>query len=276
MKPYRTAIVVILFLLFESCALFKGSKTKETDPTIVEKDTLISEMQMLLDSIDGKLYPISTMQALFTGDYEGNSTQLPLKGVIRISKGRFIWISIRPAMAIEASRILITTDSIRVMDRLNNQYYSESFSLIEEKFNFKANYEILESVFIGKMFLYPNSKSIKDYQKTKVSDSSSIFLITNGRINENPNFNHIVSFNKTTLLLQENKILFSGNHQKIQIFYDDYKSIDNKMHYSKMALSGENEKEHFNLKCTFDHFVFNTELTAPFKVPENYKRSKYR
>ena len=36
-----------------------------------------------------------------------------------------IWLSISPLLGIEAVRVLLTKDSVKALDRLNNIYYSE-------------------------------------------------------------------------------------------------------------------------------------------------------
>jgi hypothetical protein len=274
MKHYQSATVIILFFLIESCALFKGNKSTIQEQTRVENDTIIDEMQALIDSINGQLYAFSTMQAVFIGDYVDQSSNLPLKGVIRISHDHFIWISIRPAMAIEASRILINKDSILILDRLNNQYYSESYRFIEDKFKIKANFEMLESIFSGKMFFYPTTTNRKEYLRDDMCDSCMFFKLYKSRENDDRGIEHYALYNKSSLLLKENRIQFTETHQSIEILYDDYKVIDQKKHYSNIQILGNGEKEQFKLRCTFENFVFNTELTAPFKIPENYKRVK--
>jgi hypothetical protein len=74
---------------------------------------------------------------------------------IRIRKDSVIWISIVPALGIEAARALITTDSIFFTDRLQGRNLAYDYETLSNQVNFGITFNMLQSIFIGNMPLSP-------------------------------------------------------------------------------------------------------------------------
>jgi len=84
------------------------------------------------------------------------ATQLSIKGKsfdvtmnIRIKKGEGIWVSVTYFAGIEVARALITPDSIKVMDKINNEYLKKPFSFVQKYSNEKIDYATLEAILLG-------------------------------------------------------------------------------------------------------------------------------
>lgn len=70
---------------------------------------------------------------------------------IRIQKDSLIWVSVVPALGIEAARCLITTDSIFIVDRINRREMAYDFEQLSRKLNFDVNFRLVQAVLIGNM-----------------------------------------------------------------------------------------------------------------------------
>lgn len=68
---------------------------------------------------------------------------------IRIKKDELIWISITAVAGIEVARVMITPDSLKVMDRFNDEYLKKPFSFIEEFTNPQVDYATVEALLVG-------------------------------------------------------------------------------------------------------------------------------
>jgi hypothetical protein len=84
------------------------------------------------------------------------ATQLSIKGKsfdvtmnIRIKKDEGIWVSVTYFAGIEVARALITPDSIKVMDKINNEYLKKPFSFVQKYSNEKIDYATLEAILVG-------------------------------------------------------------------------------------------------------------------------------
>jgi hypothetical protein len=68
---------------------------------------------------------------------------------ICVKKGQQIWISVTAVLGIEAARLLITPDSIKIMNRLDATYIKKPFSYVYQYTSDKINYTTLESLIVG-------------------------------------------------------------------------------------------------------------------------------
>jgi hypothetical protein len=78
---------------------------------------------------------------------DGNKNDVTLN--IRIKKGQQIWISITALLGIEAARVLITPDSIKVLNKLQGTYLKKPFNYIYGYTSKQINYKTIESLIIG-------------------------------------------------------------------------------------------------------------------------------
>ncbi|QJD78538.1 DUF4292 domain-containing protein [Spirosoma rhododendri] len=74
---------------------------------------------------------------------------------IRAQKDSLIWLSVSK-LGIEGARVLISRDSVRILDKINRQYAVADYGTISQQFRFQLNFELLQAVLIGNLPL-PNS-----------------------------------------------------------------------------------------------------------------------
>jgi hypothetical protein len=60
-------------------------------------------------------------------------------------------MSARPAMGIEAMRVLARKDSLFALDRINKIFYAYSWKSVSEKLKFKLSYQLLEELLLGNL-----------------------------------------------------------------------------------------------------------------------------
>lgn len=69
---------------------------------------------------------------------------------IRVRKDSLIWVSISK-VGFEAVRALITRDSVKIMDKLEQQYVVYDFPTLSRQFNFEMNYDLLQALIVGNL-----------------------------------------------------------------------------------------------------------------------------
>lgn len=67
----------------------------------------------------------------------------------RFKKDSVIWLSITPALGIEVVRVVITPDSIKMINRIEQKYFSESFDKTNELLKLEVSFELLQSALTG-------------------------------------------------------------------------------------------------------------------------------
>ncbi len=134
-------------LLVISCKVKKRMipNPVSTNITVKPTDTKIYKLEVIragqtsFNTFSGK--------AKATLDISGNTNDVTLN--IRIKRDQKIWISITAIAGIEAARILITPDSLMMIDRLQSVYLKKPFSYINNFAGDEINYKTLESLLIG-------------------------------------------------------------------------------------------------------------------------------
>lgn len=140
--------ILIFFLsatfLFYSCETTKnifGGKIRSI--TVEELDTRVAEKNITYKSFSGKANIAIT----------GPNINQSVNAQIDILKDSVIGISLR-VLGIEGARVMITPDSIKILDRLNQQYIPRSFSFLENTFSLPVSYSDLENLIIGNPVFY--------------------------------------------------------------------------------------------------------------------------
>ncbi|MBK7037354.1 MAG: DUF4292 domain-containing protein [Bacteroidetes bacterium] len=143
--------IISFFLLaaftYSSCETTKnifGNKVKET--TVEELNTKVLEKHIVY----------KTFSAKANIDLTGPDLSQSVNAQIDILKDSVIGISLR-VMGIEGARVMITPDSIKILDRLNQQYIPRSFSFIETNFSLPITYSDLENLICGNPVFYNNT-----------------------------------------------------------------------------------------------------------------------
>lgn len=69
---------------------------------------------------------------------------------IRVKKDSLIWIAVSK-VGIEAARVLITRDSVTILDKVHNEYSQYDFPSLSQQFNFDMNFELLQALIVGNL-----------------------------------------------------------------------------------------------------------------------------
>lgn len=143
--------------------VIKESKSKE-DKSADELMKLISDSSFNADWINGK----ASVEAL-VGDNK-NSFNISL----RMKRDSVIWISISPALGIEVARVLITRDSVKVLDRLTNKYKLTDYKYLNDLLRMNVDFEIIQGVLTGNLFSYKKNRLSSVYLEDKYYILSSL------------------------------------------------------------------------------------------------------
>lgn len=85
------------------------------------------------------------------------------KAQIRSVRDSAAWISVVPALGIEVARILLTSDSLKMMDKLHDQFFVGDTSTAKAKFGLQPSLSLFQQALLGKPIgLDPNEKYRSD------------------------------------------------------------------------------------------------------------------
>jgi len=254
---------IILFSIGCLLLLF-GCKAKKQ---LVAKRVSIDTVAKAVDLKVLKLNAIRAAQTTFNTfsgkahaklNINGDSNDVTLN--IRIKSDQKIWVSITAIAGIEVARVLITPDSVLLINRLQDVYIKKPFSYINKFAGSQANYKTLESLMIG--------NAIPEL----VSENSDLG-VENGATVLSGNFSDFVF--KTVLGpdLKPNQTSLNnqGASQTLQVSNSAFIQAGNKVIPSQIDLSSMVKDKKILVNLHYVKNDFDQPLDFPFSIPPRYK-----
>lgn len=205
-----------------------------------------------------------------------NDEELNLRGSVRIAKDSAILVSINAFAGIEAARILLTRDSVKILDRINRNYFEGNYIDALKFIPVKINYDIVQSIFFGSSVKLLQEFDLPDRSKTGYSfEDNTISLRYTGNIF---NFNEF-SFNDDMLqiifdneFLTRNVEIFSADKSVYsQLSYNSFTYMDNQYFPEDIDFHFVSHNIPLHANFRLSRIEINQDLSFLFNIPSGYK-----
>jgi len=214
--------------------------------------------------------------AKFNVVYEVDGKKTNVSGNIRISYDSIIWISITPALGIEAVRLMLTTDSIKYLNRLSNTYLLKDFIYINQLLNKTLDYDMAQAFLIGNDFSLYESNSFKasiENQQYKLNTVDRRKLRRYVRRSEDDISIPIQSIWLDPYNFKISKVLLKEAERDSRRFlatYDEFVDVDGKLIPSELDFKVETADKKVRIQISYSKIQLDQEQTYPFRIPESY------
>jgi hypothetical protein len=273
-------------LLFALTILFAfACKTKhKADTTVAKPDTVAvatvnkdlvedKPADSLVKVIRAKELTFKTFTAKVDVDSRFDKDDASFNCNLRIICDSAIWISISPALGIEVARILITTDSVKFINRISNKYFKGDFKFVNSMLQLDADFSMVQSILLGKTYLYYTEKnyltSIDDQHylistlpkrklKKAVAEEENPWLLVHANWIDPANF----MVNK--LFIKD----FKAN-RKLEVNYSNFITVDGQPVAKDVEIDIKAEKP-AHIKLVYNKVALNKSVNLPFNIPDNF------
>ena len=268
-------IFLLIVVLFYSCTTRKKASTTSTIGDIKPmKERSVDELLDHLESSSFKPEWVNAKASVTTVE-DGNETSFTIH--LRCKRDSAVWISITPLLGIEVARVLITTDSIRVLDRIHGKYQVSSFEYINRLLQMKVNFEIVQALLNGNFFAYKKSEnkfnSVYLEDKYYILSSLTKHKLKRALEEKDPNKPVIqdcyidnINYRITWVKVDDQKI-----NKTLETTYTDFRATDYGMfpYHSQTKIAAEKK---FEITIDFAKIETGKEQEFPFTIPKNYER----
>ncbi|MCX6295179.1 MAG: DUF4292 domain-containing protein [Bacteroidetes bacterium] len=229
----------------------------------------------LSNNLKANEFRFDRLNAKLTVDSEIDSTTASFTVSLRMKKDSIIWMSISK-LGIEGARLLITKDSVKLLNRIKNTYFIGDFAYISKLLSTDLDFEMLQSLLIGNSVeFYDEDEKIKpgvdncQYTLGTIRKNKLRKVMEKGKeLKEPAQSIYLIpeTFKISRILFYE----FSPDRSFDAVF-SDYELKDSvqlfpmKMKYTIMA------QKSVKIDIAYNKIILNEEQTFPFKVPENYE-----
>ena len=267
-------IYISVFLF--CCALFFSSC--KTGRYIMKRPLKEYGADYLLEQLEANDLQFHSFSAKAAVDYYENGKRNSFKVQLRVVKDSVIWMSVVPAMGIEAARIKIEKDSIFFLNRINKTYLKGDFAFLKKQLKVDVDYNIIQALITGSGFPFYHAEKFKasidgreyrlatsdrvQQRRTIRSDSEKrqIMVKSSWIIPE--------SFKISRIKLKEIK----ENSRKIDANYDEYMEFNNQLFPKNLSFDLSDKEMPFSINIKIIRIEFDQKkLSFPFKISSKYE-----
>lgn len=272
-RLFFITIAFIWLLVFTACR-----STKNIQKAIIIKDSVavVKDIQpthqdtmkmvdAVLTAVAQKRIEFNTFSAKIRVDYENEKGRQPdFIANIRLLKDSLIWVSLSNDIGIEGIRVLITNDSIKILDKLANTYQVRPLSTIQELSQIPFEFADLQNLLVGNP-IFLNKDSITSYVQT----ANGYNLLSIDVL-----FKNLITISNE-YVIEKSKLDDNDPalNRTCNLVYTEYENKTGKL-FSTMREIVIIQQNKLDVKLKFKDYKFNEELSFPFTVPKKFKRIK--
>lgn len=263
MKKYLV-VSMLLLIIITSCSTQKKYITSNNS----EAYNNLSNNRY--SYIQDNAFNFKYLTANYEAEYTEDETTTSFSGQLRMRYDSIIWLSVNTFLGIEVSRIIITTDSVKIIDRIHSTHIYKDSSYLQITINPAIDIFMLQSLI--------TANDIKNYDTTSfVIDDNNNELIFSCFERKNRNkesgfsLNNSIIFDKS--LKKITKHTLTSSSKSIIVLYKNFIKIEDQSFPSEININIITSPKK-NLFLTFKSIKLNNITTFPFKVPARYEPSK--
>ncbi|MEO5595514.1 MAG: DUF4292 domain-containing protein [Chitinophagaceae bacterium] len=274
MKNFIRTGLLLIIVLAASCKSAKKiqtaiskTKTDTTQMTIVDNshaDSIVVIHDLMNKINSNRIANFQTFSAKVKVDYRDKEGEQPeLTVFIRMRKDSIIWISVNATIfSYEALRVLVTPDSVMVLNKKDKIVQLRSVNYLQELTNLPFDFHTLQDLLLGNP-IYLDS-NVVSYKK----NDQSITLMNVG-----PLFKHLLAITNGNYLLQHSKLddVDPLRNRTADLTYSGYQTTNGVKFATERRVS-VSEKGKLDIDMNFKQYSFNETLSYPFSIPKNFKR----
>lgn len=136
----------LIFFLSLSALIFSGCKTKRV---LTKSPLLPLSEKAIIEQLQANIFNFRTISAKLDVNAKTEKENRSFKVNMRVAADSAIWMSITPALGIEAARAMVSVDSLKFIDKLGDKYYMGDYRALDSLFGYEAQYDFLENLLVG-------------------------------------------------------------------------------------------------------------------------------
>jgi len=265
------SVVSVFFMLF----MFYCCNTQKK---IIKEPIKDKGADFIFEKLKKNEFQFEQLNIKLSANITINKKNNSFNGNLRIKKDSVVWISISPALGIEAARILITADSVKFLNRIETSCFSGDFNYINNLFKINFDFDMLQSLIVGNDFsLYENNVF-----KASV-DGKQYLLSTLGRrklkkfFNNNDDSSRIVMqdiwLNPDNYKISKIHLKELKSNRKLFAEYSDYTTVDSLLFPKKIKYLIITDKEKIEISIENDRISTSNSIEFPFNISNKYKKN---
>ncbi len=255
----RFSLFILLCILLLTTACGSKKKLAKSGPAL--------EVVELINTVKQKELNFDTFSSKVDFSFQSkNNKNLKLKATLRMKNDSLIWVSITPLLGIEVARALITPDTVKVINRINKEYFIGGFSYFNELLDMDLDFEILQAILIGNSIPYTVS------HETMLKIEEGLYHLSNLKRKENEEIDYWISSENS----KNHKFTYSDKTAKRFLIgeYADFTNIDGQLIPEKLNFELQDANT-TAVEIRYSRVSLDKFLNFSFNISSKYERVVY-
>ncbi len=263
MRHCAVHLLGITLLFFSSCrthhAVTGASQSSPTAPAIQQgaiEDTI-------LQRADANRIPYEWFATRIRVSYSDGKSEMDFTAVVRMRRDSVIWLSLQGPFGIEGARVLITPDTVRIVNHLSNEYTALPVSSLSRMLPLQTGIRELQDFILGYYLhlsgLTPRYRGLEDSLRLIQSESAQLSYRA---------FLYPENYTMAKSLLTDK---MAG--QQMSITFGGYASEAGHPFSEDRTIGLKQGDQTYTLHLSYSKVRINEPLDFPFEVGSGMKRS---
>ena len=266
MKRYNNIWKIFCGVVF----VYMLSACKTPAGTATSSARIMKTEEAFFMSVIDNTFRFNTLSARMKLDFSSDQQEFSSRAHLKIIHNNCLQLSIQLILGIELFRIEVTTDSVKILDRMNKRFMADSYNNLKGEAEIDFNFQNLQALFTNQMFVPGESdistKNYRNFRMTmhdnsaelKLKDKNGIFYTFMAGANEK--------------LLSTN-IENVSNNQTITWKYQDFNTVNKQQFPLKMtAQLSDGDRTQGTMTFTFSSPEVDSPLKTDFNIPSGFAR----
>lgn len=178
---------------------------------------------------------------------------------IRISNDQAIWISVTALAGVEVARILVSPDSVKILNRIENVYVKKPFKYIHQFASHQVNFRTLQAIILGNPL-------------DEILNAESNFADLTGKSALSGILNTLafeLIFDQNSKLTSMDLIDYMSS-QSMKVSYARFISLSDQLVPHVLMLRSEAPGRQISGSVEYNRVELNVPVELPFTVPQRF------
>jgi hypothetical protein len=221
-------------------------------------------------SVGKQAFQYQTLEARMRVDINLPDKELSSRVDIKMVKDSAFQLSVLPFLGVEMFRIEFSTDSVKLIDRMNKCYAIDSYDALKGRFPVDFNFYNLQALFTNRIFV-PGEREITPRQYGRFSLKQE-GAATEAQIKDAMKLLYAFRADSDEKLLST-RVTDPSERYTLQWLYTDFRQTDAQTFPMQMEARATDEgKTAGEIKLFFSRMQRNAPIALSFPIPEKYKR----
>lgn len=244
-------------------AMAKKDTTATVLVTLPADTDSAREVRQVFRALDSGRIQYRTFSAKINVDYrDADGKRYDLNANLRMVHDSAVWVSVNAILGIEAMRMLITRDSVKLLDKQNKLYTARSIDYLQEVTALPLSLRTVQDLLIGNpVFVDSNIVAFS-------FGANTIAMTTLGRW-----FKTVLTLGNTDFQVQRIKLDDADitRSRTAELAYSNYEHRNGVLFATGRRINVV-EKKKLDVALDFKQYGFNEEVSFPFSIPRNFKQ----